>query len=155
MTDISVDLLDAPIIILDTSAPIHLSVPDGGLSEVTVVQTGPQGPQGPDPWLEPIQHLTGNGPLAIDYALGKHVVLTLEGNTQITVTGWPQAGRIARLTIETLNNGAHQIDAWPAGTKWQNGSMPILTANGEDTVVLTTIDGGATSKGYIAGLNFT
>lgn len=155
MTDIAIDLLDAPVVILDTSAPITLSVPDSDGSTVTIVQTGPQGPAGPDPWLEPIQHLTGNGPLAIDYAAGKHVILTLEGNTQITVTGWPQAGRIARLTIETLNSGAHQIDAWPAEVKWQNGNAPILTPSGEDVLVLTTTDSGASIKGFIAGLNFT
>lgn len=146
MPDIIVETLDAPIVVEDIS-----STP----SVITLASTGPRGVPGPDPWLEGIQDLTANGgTLLIDYAAGKHVRLDLQADTIIDVENWPIVNRIARLTIEVDNAGAFQITGWPTGTRGQNGQTPVLTTGGEDTIVLTTTDGGATINLYIAGLNF-
>ena len=148
---------NAPLVVTEQSVEISVENLSTVASTITITASGAQGPAGPDPWLEPIQYLTADGgTLLIDYSLGKHVVLTVQADTVLDVTGWPLAGRIARLTLETINDGAFQITGWPAGTKSQQGQIPILTTgpNGEDTIVLTSIDGGASIKLYLAGITF-
>ena len=109
---------------------------------------GPQGapgPEGPDPWLDPIQDITASGAVVIDYALGKHVRLNLSGDvTSFTVIGWPAPNRIARLTLEILNTGAFGILAWPPGTLWQAGSVAQITRGlgARDRIILSTTDAG-------------
>jgi hypothetical protein len=143
------------------AAPIKLTLNSSEPAVATLIAgpgpQGVQGPSGPDPWLEPIQNLTGNGALDINYALGKHVRLTLAGNvTQLSVSGWPVANRIARLTLEILNEGNFGILAWPNGTIWQSGSVPEITqgAGARDRIILSTTDSGATIYGDPVGFDY-
>ena len=143
------------------SLPIRLSV----LSSEPVVAKlavmpgpqGAQGPEGPDPWLEPIQDLTASGSLIVDYALGKHVRLNLTGDvTSFSVIGWPASNRIARLTLEILNAGDFGILAWPPGTLWQAGSVAQITRglSARDRIILSTTDAGATVYGDPIGFDY-
>ena len=108
---------------------------------------GAQGPEGPDPWLEPIQDIDAAGTLVIDYALGKHVRLNLSGDvTALSVINWPAPNRIARLTLEIVNGGDFGILAWPSGTLWQTGSVAQITRGqgARDRIILSTTDAGTT-----------
>lgn len=141
--------------IVTTAAPIRVENLSTVPASITLSATGPRGPAGPDPWLDPVQNIAApGGSLLIDYALGKHVRLALNGNTALAVTGWPGPNRIARLTLEITTSGAFGITEWPEGVMWQNGSAPEITANGRDMIVLTTTDGGSQIFGFIAGVNF-
>lgn len=160
------DLITVTLVGPESTDPIVVEAPDTILGTITVTMpsltdavivlepTGPMGPAGPDPWLDPVQVLTGNGALEVNYGLGKHIELTLTANTQITIIGLPNAGRLARVTFDITNTGSFNVDSWPVGVLWQQGNEPILTPSGKDTVVLTTTDGGVSFRGYLAGINF-
>lgn len=108
---------------------------------------GPQGPEGPDPWLAAVQDVSGQGTVGLIYTAGKHIRLTLLGDiTQLNVTGWPIANRIARLTLEIINTGNFNILSWPAGSLWQGGIIVPITqgAGAKDRFVLSTTDAGST-----------
>jgi hypothetical protein len=147
--------------ITTTAAPIKLELLSSEPAVATIVSSpGPEGapgPSGPDPWLEPIQDIAASGAVEINYALGKHVRLTLTGNvSSLAVTGWPVANRIARLTLEILNEGNFGILAWPNGTIWQSGSVPEITqgAGARDRIILSTTDGGLTIYGDPVGFDY-
>ncbi len=104
----------------------------------------PKGP-GPDPWLEPSQEITVSGDVEIDYSLGKHCIVNVAGRiTNLTVVNWPPTGRIARLTLEFINQGDYGIDNWDLSYLWPEGIMADLTpeAGGRDRVILSTTTGG-------------
>ncbi len=125
-----------------------------GPAVTTIVEVVAAGPQGPDPWDEPVQIISASGALVIDYSLGKHVVLTLTGNvTSLTVSNWPAATTIARLTLEILNGGSFTIQSWP-GVLWPDGVAPTQTPNGKDMIILTTVNAGARTFGHLVGLNY-
>ena len=144
-----------------TSQPIIIEVIASEPLQASIVSSpgpqGAQGPRGPDPWLDPVQDVTGSGAVLIDYAAGKHVRLKVAGNiTSLSVVNWPPAGRIARLTLEILNDGNFNIGAWPVGTVWQDGSVPMITpgAGARDRFILSTTDAGATIFGDPVGFNY-
>ena len=118
---------------------------------------GAQGPEGPDPWLEPIQDITASGAVVIDYAGGKHVRMNLTGDvTAFSIINWPPPNRIARLTLEILNAGDFGILAWPPGTLWQAGSVAQITRGlgARDRIILSTTDAGATVYGDPIGFDY-
>lgn len=104
----------------------------------------PKGP-GPDPWLEPAQEITVQGDVEIDYSLGKHCIVHVAGQiTNLTVINWPASGRIARLTLEFINEGSYGIDNWDLAYLWPEGIMADLTPmpGGRDRIILSTTTGG-------------
>lgn len=119
---------------------------------IAVAASGPRGPAGPDPWLEPVQMLTGAGSLTVDYAEGKHVRLSLEAATSIDVVGWPVAYHIARMTFEIRATGNFPLE-FP-GVFWTDGVPPSVTPGGRSMILLTTSDGGDEVWGHVAGLDF-
>lgn len=128
------------------------------LQTVTITDQGPQGPtgpSGPDPWAEPVQRITHtSGTRQIDYSLGKHVRLAVQGNiTSFSITGWPVAYHIARLTVEITNSGAYAIQAFQ-NIIWPGGQAPSLTAGGKDILVFITTDGGVTVYGNTVGQDY-
>lgn len=133
---------------------VEIIIPSSpSIIEVATGIPGPQGIAGPDPWLEPIQDLTadGNG-VDIDYSAGKHVRLTVTANDQISVANWPDADRIARLTLEIHCTGAFSLD-WPAEVKWPAGVAPELTPDEVDVIILTTTTSGSVVYGFPAGID--
>lgn len=116
---------------------------------------GPTGPTGPDPWDEPVQRITHtSGNLTLNYTLGKHVILTVEGNvTSLAITGFPTAYHIARLTLEIINTGPYDIQAF-SNIIWSNGQAPSLTSGGRDLLVFITADGGLHVYGNTVGQDY-
>ena len=96
--------------------------------------------------LAGVQALTGNGPLTINFALGRSVSLSLQGNTQISVINWPSAAYEGSLVLNITNTGAFTITAWPSGSRAGNGVSPTIAAGAgaKTSIVLRTNDGGAT-----------
>jgi hypothetical protein len=161
MGEVSVTTRTAPIeVAVRSTAPVTLSLVSQAAQIALISSPGPEGapgPSGPDPWLEPIQDIEASGALAINYALGKHVRLTLAGDvTSFAVSGWPVTNRIARLTLEILNSGDFGILAWPNGTIWQSGSVPEVTRGdgARDRIILSTTDAGATIYGDPVGFDY-
>jgi hypothetical protein len=158
MSEIAVVSRTVPIqVAVKSSAPVTLSLVSPSATVALVSSPGPVGAPGPDPWLEPIQDISASGEVVIDYALGKHVRLTIAGDvTSFTVTGWPAVNRIARLTLEILNSGDFGILAWPNGAIWQSGSAPEITrgAGARDRIILSTSDAGATIYGDPVGFDY-
>ena len=52
-----------------------------------------------------------------------------------------------------LTNGGSQTVNWPASVDWAGGAAPTSTTSGVDHLVFTTVDGGTTWYGYVAGLD--
>jgi hypothetical protein len=120
---------------------------------ITISTVGAQGAEGPDPWLDPVQVLDGNGPITIDYSAGKHVRLRLLGDTTISISNWPANNRIARLTIEIENTADFEV-TWPTAV-WAGGSSPpAVTSNGTDIYILATTTAGTKVFGLIVGQDF-
>lgn len=120
-----------------------------------IVEVQARGPAGLDPWAEDIQQIAqGSGALVINYALGKHVVLTLNGNlTSVSIINWPVTNKVARLTLEILNSGAFNIASWPS-IKWPYAAPPAVTPNGTDVYVITTVNAGARQLGHVVGQDY-
>lgn len=114
-------------------------------------QPGPRGRPGPSPWDEEIQVVTGNGATTVNYEAGHHCRLTLTADTTLSVTHWPAANVVARITFEIINAGGYAI-TWPAGVLWAGGAAPSVT--GKAWVVLASTDGATTIYGMPAGLAF-
>ncbi len=160
--DVTTSLVEAgevAVYVLDDS-DIAVVIEQAAPEIIEIVTEGPQGPTGdtgPDPWDEDIQEITHNQPgdLTIDYSLGKHVVLSLNDTVDaLYVSNWPAAGKVARLTLEILNLGAHDISTYPA-VRWTGGLTPALTQSSEDMLILTTSSAGARVYGHVIGLDYS
>jgi len=94
-----------------------------------------------------------SGSITIDRNNGEVQRLSITGNvTATSVTNWPAAGQLGKLTLEVQNTGAFTF-AWPAGVKWSGGVAPTVTsgAGAKDIYVLMTFDGGTTIYGNVVG----
>ena len=144
-----------PVTILAKTDQVKVLTGMTPAGRLAVAGQGVRGPAGPDPWDELVQEITAAGAVEVDYRLGKHVLLELTGDVTLTVAHWPDVSdrkRIARLTLEITNAGAHQLTL--PGVSWQDGIVPTLTPNGVDEIILTTATGGARVLGHVAGSNF-
>ena len=95
-----------------------------------------------------------SGATALDFHNGDTQIISLIGNTTLTVINWPAIG-LAKLTLIAQNTGAYTL-AFPTA-KWSGASgAPTLTsgAGREDWFILVTIDGGATLRGNVVGQNY-
>lgn len=101
------------------------------------------------------QSLVGNGPVVINYILGRDVDLTLIANTTLSVINWPQPGFLGRLVLTITNTGAFNIIGWPPGTRTAGGFPTVTPGAGKrDKFLLSTEDGGATLDLDIVGQNY-
>lgn len=141
-------------VVVEPTPVIEVVVSSVTAVEVAVPgQPGPRGLAGPDPWDEMVQVIIVDGPVAIDYGLGKHVRLTVMDDTLITVFGWPPEDRVARLTLEIENTGAHLVQ-WPAAVLWDDGDAPVVPPSSRGIYVLSSSTGGAVIFGNIIGRNY-
>jgi hypothetical protein len=104
------------------------------------------------------QSVTAGASLSIDMSKGWHVALSLGATvTSFAVTNWPAAGTVGKLTLDITNTGTFNIGTWPTTTIWAGGSTPVITSgNGkQDTVVLTSTNGGTAFRGYVASQNMS
>lgn len=93
-----------------------------------------------------VQTLVGNGALEIDFALGRSISLSLEGDTQISVVNWPAAQYEGSMVLNITNTGAFSITGWPVGSVSGNGIAPTIAAGAgaKTAVVMRTNDEGNT-----------
>jgi hypothetical protein len=138
------------------------------MSEMTVydyddIQVIPLGPPGIVPPVASFntvslltQSLSTSGAiLTIDRALGEWVTLQLTNDvTSIVVNNWPPPGNLGRVHLDIFNQGSYQILGWPPGSAAPYAGLPQLTPNGNDLIIMTSVDGGATTKIHIVGLNY-
>lgn len=91
------------------------------------------------------------GVVAINFSLGNHVTVALNANvTAFTVTNLPASGKAAYIVVYftadgTLRTVAHTLNTHAA--KFSAGAPPTAmtsTAGKIDTVIYSTLDGGAT-----------
>lgn len=95
----------------------------------------------------------GGGSQDIDLLLGTVVTATVDtSTTTFAFVNPPASGRAGSFTL-ILTNGGSQTVNWPAEVDWEGGVAPTLTASGVDILVFTTVDGGATWYGFVAGLD--
>lgn len=95
------------------------------------------------------------GAVTVDLANGTTHRLTLTGAVTLAVAGVdPAANRVSTVTLFLIQDatGGRTV-TWPAGTKWANGVAPTLAtaANAVNAVTLTTLDGGTSWFGFVAG----
>jgi hypothetical protein len=121
--------------------------------EITVIPLGPTGIIPPVAAFNTIallsQKVTTQGPsLIIDRALGEYVTLILKDNitSSFTILNWPPSPYLGRVHLDIFNQGSFVIQEWPDGCTTPYGIAPQLTPNGNDFLVLTTVDGGRTIK---------
>lgn len=89
--------------------------------------------------------------LSIDMSLGWNVALTLSATvSSFSVSNWPSAGTLGKLTLDITASGSYNITGWPGTTRWSAGAAPTVTSSGKDTIILTSSDGGSTFRGFIA-----
>lgn len=97
----------------------------------------------------------GGGTDDIDLTLGNVVSATVSTSTQtFTFSNPPATGTAGSFTL-FLTNGGSQTVNWPASVDWAGGTAPTLTASGVDILTFTTIDGGTTWYGFLAGANMS
>ena len=80
------------------------------------------------------------------------------GVSTVTVAGaftwafgsWPASGTEGTIRAYITNGGAAVITGWSA-IIWEGGVEPTLQASGLDVLIFTTLDGGTTVYGFVAG----
>lgn len=79
--------------------------------------------------------------------------ITLNVSSAIAFSGVPASGVASMTLYITQGTGGSFVVTWPSGTLWPGGTVPTLStaAGAEDDVVLATVNGGTTWRGYLAG----
>lgn len=97
----------------------------------------------------------GGGTQDIDLENGNVVSATVDtSTTTFTFSNPPASGTAGSFTL-FLTDGGSQTVNWPASVDWSSGIAPTLTASGVDILTFTTIDGGTTWYGFIAGADMS
>lgn len=87
----------------------------------------------------------------VDLTLANYFTKTITGPTTLTVSGIPAPGTAIMICV-TLINGGTNVTFFP-GTKWSNGTPPVLTVTGTDILGFFTVDGGTTWRGLILAMD--
>jgi len=91
---------------------------------------------------------------AVDLTLGNVQTYTLSGSQSLTFTNPPASGTSGSFTLLVTNGGSATL-TWPASVDWAGATAPSLTSSGLDALVFTTIDGGTTWYGFLAGADLS
>lgn len=91
---------------------------------------------------------------SFDLANGNVRTATVTGNVTVSFANPPAAGQAGSMSLILTNGGAHTI-TWPGSVKWPGGTEPSLTAAGVDMLIFTTVDGGTTWYGSLAGADYS
>ena len=97
---------------------------------------------------------TGGGTQDIDLTLGNVVTLTVDTSANTFTFSNPTASDEGCGFTLYITNGGSQTVTWPASVDWPSATAPTLTAAGVDILVFTTVDGGTTWFGNVAGLAY-
>lgn len=106
-----------------------------------------------DNLVDPLVTIAASGTSVSQAAANLSVMdITLTGNATIAFTGIPAGAWCVTLLLKQDGTGSRLV-TWPANTKWQGGTPPVLStaAGAEDDVTLMTTDGGTTWRGFFNG----
>jgi hypothetical protein len=93
----------------------------------------------------------GGGTQDIDLTLGNSISATVDTSaTTFTFSNATASDELCGFTLFLINGGSQTVN-WPASVDWPGGTAPTLTTTGIDILVFTTIDGGTTWYGNVAG----
>ena len=93
----------------------------------------------------------GGGTQDIDLTLGNSISATVDTSaTTFTFSNATASDELCGFTLFLVNGGSQTVN-WPASVDWPGGTAPTLTTTGIDILVFTTIDGGTTWYGNVAG----
>lgn len=92
--------------------------------------------------------MTGNN---VDLTQANYFTKTITGPTTLTVSGVPAPGTAIMVCLTVINGGSNVT--WFPGTKWSNGTPPVLTVAGTDILGFFTVDGGTTWRGLILAMD--
>lgn len=89
----------------------------------------------------------------IDFSLGSVQQIALNASSAIAFSNVPASGVASMTLYITQGTGGSFLITWPSGTLWPGGTAPTLStvAGAEDDIVLATVNGGTTWRGYLAG----
>jgi len=93
------------------------------------------------------------GNIALNCSTSNYYTATCTADITWSITNVPSAFRGTTITIVLTNGGAY-TQTWMSGIKWPGGVAPTLTASGVDILTFTTVDGGTTWRGVLAGADF-
>lgn len=88
----------------------------------------------------------------IDLNLGALYSKTIIANTAFTITNPAPAGEVSNFVLELTDAGSFAV-SWPAGTIWEGGVSPTLSATGKDVLAFYSTDGGVTWVGLVVGID--
>ena len=91
------------------------------------------------------------GATSVDLQSGNSVTATTTGATTWTFTGESASPELCGFSLKLINGGS-ATQTWPTEVDWPAATAPTLTASGTDVLVFTTVDGGTTWYGFVAGL---
>lgn len=103
-----------------------------------------------------VMKTTAHGSPALDstetFGAGNSHSVTVVNNFTWAFSNWAASGYEGKKTVYVTNGGAATI-TWDASIDWEGGVAPVLTASGLDVLVFTTVDGGTTVYGFVAGMD--
>jgi hypothetical protein len=111
----------------------------------------------PAPALESLASVAAAGPSrTLDATAAAVWAVTLTANVTYAFAT-PPAGAWSFTLVQTQNGSGPWTVTWPGPVKWQDGIAPALTMNpgAIDVLVFTTVSGGVTWLGSLAGVNFS
>jgi len=100
-------------------------------------------------------HGSVSGTVTLNLNDGNVHSLTQTGNITIAFSNWPASGTNGSITLIAHHDSTERTWTWPASVVWPDAKPPDM--NGTDTTTIltfTTIDGGTTVYGFVAGQNF-
>jgi hypothetical protein len=106
------------------------------------------------PWQPTFNELgTLTGPTILDYSLGDYHHGEQQADVNFTFANWPASGTVGKLTLDLESNGPWAY-SWPSNVLWTDAEPPDPMPNSRNMYVFTTIDGGVTILGSIAGQDY-
>lgn len=85
------------------------------------------------------------GGVSVDLSDGDTITCKITGNTTISITGLV-SGSVNTAYFVIENPGAGTI-TWPAGTTFNRGAAPLMSATGKTLIILDTVDNGVSYMG--------
>ncbi|BAU40200.1 hyaluronoglucosaminidase [Ralstonia phage RSP15] len=92
-----------------------------------------------------------SGTVNVNWSQGGFTRLRFGGNSAVSFLGPFVANEVYEMIFEVSATGTGYVIAWPANTKWPNGTVVSLTPGGVDYIRFITIDGGLTFQAFVMG----
>ena len=95
---------------------------------------------------------TGTNTSVIDLNIASYFKLSVSGPVNLTISQYGvELPVVSRFTLEIIDGGTN-VTWWP-GAQWPDGVAPVLSTSGMDIIEFITLNGGASTIGYVKALN--